>query len=134
MAPAYGRSRALGMRHPATGPTSSRPLHKPFDLLALGSEHLGIESPRTHGAPSLTAPLVGPSSVGAATDAAPSGDPMMTTHLPAETCELRPVKPVTARVRMPDFRLIALLTKPTPLTAEEWAYVEAVEVATGGAE
>lgn len=59
---------------------------------------------------------------------------MMITHLPAETCELRPIELITARVRVPDIRLIALLTKPTPLTAEEWAYVEAVEAASDGAE
>jgi hypothetical protein len=109
-------------------------LHKPFDLLALASEHQRIESPRTNPAPSLITPLVRPSSVGAAMDAAPSGDPMMTTHLTADTCELRPIAPVTARVRMPDPRLIALLTKAAPLTAEEWAYVEAAEATLHPAE
>lgn len=67
-------------------------------------------------------------------DAAPSGDPMMTTHLIADTSELRLIAPVTARVRMPDLRLIALLTKAAPLTAEEWAYVEAAEAALDPAE
>ncbi|WP_156363640.1 hypothetical protein [Sphingomonas sp. Leaf357] len=57
----------------------------------------------------------------------------MITHHPAETCELSPIELITARVRMPDFRLIALLTKPTPLTVEEWAYVEAVEESIGAA-
>ncbi|WP_236697372.1 hypothetical protein [Sphingomonas sp. Leaf357] len=59
---------------------------------------------------------------------------MMITNLPAETCELRPVELITARVRMPDCGLIALLTKPTPLTAEEWAYIETVEAAIGAAD
>jgi hypothetical protein len=37
------------------------------------------------------------------------------------------IEPVTVRVVEPDPRLMALLTKPTPLTLEEWAYLERVE-------
>ena len=58
----------------------------------------------------------------------------MITHLTADTCELRPIELVTTRVRMPDLRLIALLTKAAPLTPEEWAYVEAAEAAINPAE
>ena len=58
---------------------------------------------------------------------------MMIVYL-ATTCELPPIEIITTRVRMPDFRLVTLLTKSTPLTVEEWAYVGAVEAATGEAE
>ena len=66
-------------------------------------------------------------------DAAPSGDPMMINQFTAETREIPPIELVTAYVRVPDSRLIALLTKPTPLTVEEWAYIEAVETSIGAA-
>ncbi len=45
--------------------------------------------------------------------------------------ELIFVEPVFARVREHDIKLLALLTKPTPLTVEEWAYVEAIEERAG---
>lgn len=41
--------------------------------------------------------------------------------------ELKIVEPVTARIAEPDPQLIALLARPEPLTAEEWAYLEAIE-------
>lgn len=59
---------------------------------------------------------------------------MMSTRLPADICELIPVELVTTRVRMPDLRLIALLTTSTPLTVQRCVYVETVEAATGAAE
>jgi hypothetical protein len=56
----------------------------------------------------------------------------MSYHSPINAMpELLFVEPVLARVREPDITLLALLTKPSPLTAEEWAYVEAIEARAG---
>ena len=57
----------------------------------------------------------------------------MSYHSPINTIpKLLFVEPVFVRVREPDFKLLALLAKPNPLTAEEWAYVEAIEEQAGG--
>ena len=43
--------------------------------------------------------------------------------------DLEPVDLVEVWVQEPDLRLLDLLAKPTPLTAGEWAYLEAIEAA-----
>jgi len=59
----------------------------------------------------------------------------MSYHSPINTIpELLFVEPVFARVREPDGKLLALLAKPSPLTAEEWAYIEESERLTGSEE
>ena len=52
----------------------------------------------------------------------------MTCHVTIDLYnDFRLVEPVTARVQEPDARLLALLLKPAPLSASEWAYLEAIE-------
>lgn len=59
----------------------------------------------------------------------------MSYHSPIDTIpELLFVAPVLARVRESESKLLALLLKPNPLTAEEWAYVEAIERLAGSEE
>ena len=48
--------------------------------------------------------------------------------------DLRPIQPITVRARELDPELMALLAKAGPLTAQEWAYLEAVEERVGAAE
>lgn len=56
----------------------------------------------------------------------------MTYHAPITGRLTLPcIEPVAARVRGLDVALWALLTKPTPLTAEEWGYLETAEARDG---
>lgn len=51
---------------------------------------------------------------------------MSFTAAPASSPIIPPLAPIATKVREPNDALLALLTKPEPLTDAEWRYVESL--------